>query len=210
MGTVLRVPFLLEGKAQQGGEGGAQPQSHLLTVCPRAHSTRWERGPSTQWVVGTRHMSCPGARRQAEGEPGTQLSVWALSSAASRSLAWAHQGWVVSPGASQSHDEGVAHAQGVTVLTWTLTPESCSPAPVPLGHSRRGLGREPRVDKGQVPGAASARGSGRLAPGLGAGTVWTVSLAPERNSECVHPLLLTEPRAVGGRAIVKSPQASGR
>lgn len=32
--------------------------------------------------------------------------------------------------------------------------------------------------------------------------MWTVSLAPERNSECVHPPLLTEPRAVGGRAIV--------
>lgn len=33
-------------------------------------------------------------------ELGTQLSVWALSSAASRPLAWAHQWWVVSPGAS--------------------------------------------------------------------------------------------------------------
>lgn len=38
------------------------------------------------------------------GEPGTQLSVWALSSAASRSLAWAHQGWVVALVPAQSRD----------------------------------------------------------------------------------------------------------
>lgn len=52
----------------------------------------------------------------------------------------------------------------------------------------------------QVPTAASATGSGWPAPGLCAGTVWTVSVASERNSDVSSHVFLLSPGMRVGRA----------
>ena len=142
------------------------------------------------------------------GEPGTQLSVWALSSASSQCLAWAHQGWAVdlSSGSAPRWGWGWgAYVRSVTVLNWNLTPVSAVLLlSSSLGHSQFLQGPWGGSlwwwTNVQVPTAASAIGSGWPAPGWCAGTVWTLSVAPERNSGVSSHVFLLSPGMQVGRA----------
>lgn len=99
---------------------------------------------------------------------------------------------------------GGAPVWNMTVQNWNLTHPFCSRyflffSRFLYGASRRKAAASRWTDE-QRPREASGRGSGQLAISLCAGNVWTVSLAPGRNSRCVFPPSVTEPEGYGGWA----------
>ena len=141
------------------------------------------------------------------GEPGTQLSVWALSSAASHRLAWAHQGWAVGLSSGSAPQWGGwrgAYARSVTALNWNLTPASAVLLlflPWPLSVPPRTLGRKSVVvDK--CAGAHSSLGHRKwlAGPRLVCRNCVDSFCSPRKEFWCVLPCLLTESRHVGGHS----------
>lgn len=173
-----------------------RPPTHLL---PGPALCRVGRSPGEALIARERIPG--GAEAAGWGSRGTQLSVWAQPSAASRALAWTHVGgcWAPEPaqpgggwGPCMEHDCPESELSAVCLS-------------VPLSVPPWSLRRKPAASRwtdAQGPTAASGRGSGPLTTSSCAGMPWTVSLTTGRNSRCVFPPLTKSGECVGGQGDV--------